>query len=91
MSEARPVSNDSIPTHEQRDTLRGLIRCGAPLTDEQRDHLAQLLDEIGLTVQVCARATQRYTHSKELQDAYLVACWEPVGAAYAELVAAVAR
>ncbi len=34
-------------------------------------------------------AAQRYPDAPEGQDAYVAACWEPVGTAYAELLAAV--
>lgn len=41
------MAQDAIPTQGQMDTLRGLIRCGVPLTGQQRDYLAKLLDALG--------------------------------------------
>lgn len=83
------MSNDPIPTHQQMDTLRELVRDGH-LTDEQRYQLSRLLDEIGWTVLTCARVAPQLW-SDEQQNDWVAACWEPVGTVYAELLAAVAR
>lgn len=50
-----------IPTQEELDALRGLVRSGAPLSDRQRDRLATLLDALGAAAQVAADVDVAYT------------------------------
>ncbi len=59
------MAQDATPTQRQMDTLRGLIRCGSPLTGEQRDHLAQLLDAVGAGVLAAREIDAMYTRLLE--------------------------
>jgi hypothetical protein len=72
--------------HEQVCALAAAVRDGE-LSPEQASNWPVLLIDsaYGLT----RLAAQRYSDAPERRDAYVAACWEPVGAAYSELLAAV--
>ena len=77
-----------IHTHEQVCALAAAVRDGE-LSPEQREQLARLLHRIDSAYGLAPLAAQRYPDAPERRDAYVAACWEPVGAAYGELLAAV--
>jgi hypothetical protein len=88
--EDRPMTTTvtPIPTHEQVCALAAAVRDGE-LSPEQREQLARLLHRIDSAYGLAPLAAQRYPDAPERRDAYVAACWEPVGAAYGELLAAV--
>jgi len=59
------------------------------LSDGQREVLAEPLHRADMAVALAPCACERYSDNPELTAVYAAAAWEPVGAAYAELVATV--
>lgn len=83
-----PMGNDPIPTCEQARALAAAVLDGT-LSGGQREALAELLHRIDMAVTLEPRAAERYPDNEECQAYYVAGCWEPVGTAYAKLVAIV--
>lgn len=68
--------------------LGDLIRLSTtPLTAEQRQWLAGLLDEIGLSIMTVAQAEARHQADPRLIRATKAGCWESVSEEYARVLA----